>query len=141
MDKKLTLIFDNLDKALKTLDKAVSDYQTKGEDKEEYIRDACIQRFEYCYDLSTKLIKRYLSLTSNNSLEIEEMTFQELIRKAYSKGLLLNSWDGWREYRERRNATSHGYNEKTAIEIASDLDVFSREIHFLLKKFQEKDEA
>lgn len=105
------------------------------------MRDACIQRFEYCYDLSAKMIKRYLSLVLANPGEAQEMTFQNQIREAHTLGIIENSWDKWWEYRDSRNKTSHGYDESIAIEIAGDLDAFYHEIKFLLKTLMDKNEA
>jgi hypothetical protein len=42
----------------------------------EFVRDSRIQRFEYCYELATKFIKRYWALISENPVEIKEPSFQ-----------------------------------------------------------------
>jgi len=124
-----------IEKAIKSFGKAIDTYSLNS--KDEFIRDSVIQRFEYSYELSTKIIKRYLSETSANPSSINEMSFQEQIREGYTKGILKNSWDMWKKYREDRNTTSHAYNERDAIDIARDVQVFYSEAIYLLQKLKE----
>lgn len=124
-------------KAVDSLEKALNEY---GKDKtNDFVRDSCIQRFEYCYDLSTKMIRRYLSITSESAVDIEAMNFQDIIRTAYSRGVIQNSWDKWWQYRDNRNATSHGYDENQAVKIVADIPDFYNELKFLLKQLQENE--
>lgn len=53
----------------------------------EFVRDSCMQRFEYCYDLAAKMIKRYLSQVAANPGEVQGMSFQTQIREAYTLGI------------------------------------------------------
>lgn len=106
-----------------------------------FVRDAAIQRFEYCYDLSTKFIKRHLSLVAADPEEVRSMSFQEVIREAYTIGVLKNSWDMWKDYRNNRNITSHAYDETKAIQVAEALLPFYRELEFLLERLQRIHEA
>jgi nucleotidyltransferase substrate binding protein (TIGR01987 family) len=118
------------DKAVKSLGDALREYAK--DNTNTYVRDSCIQRFEYCYDLSTKMIRRFLSNISEVSSQIHAMDFADIIRLGYTRGILKNSWDIWWEYRANRNATSHGYDEKRAIDIVAKLDLFYVEVLFLL---------
>ena len=119
-----------LSNTLESLYKALDEY--KKDESNEFVRDACIQRFEYCYSLSVKFIERYLALIAKDPIEIEEMSFQNLIRTGYSKGILQNSWDRWAVYRETRNITSHTYNKDKAMKALNILDLFHSEIAFFL---------
>lgn len=76
-----------------------------------------------------------------NPGEIKEKSFQDVIRLAYTRGILKNSWDMWWEYRDNRNATSHGYDEKRAIEIISRIPTFYHEVAFLLDELRSRNEA
>ena len=127
-----------LSKAINSLLVALNEYEK--DKSNEFVRDSCIQRFEYCYDLSAKFIKRYLALTSENPAEIKELSFQHLIRTAYGKGLLKNSWDIWWQYRDNRNVTSHAYDESKAIKVVSELAPFYDEMLYLLKSLQERND-
>lgn len=130
---------DNLN--LTSLTKAVASFHRaldafEKDTDNEFVRDSCIQRFEYCYDLSTKMIKRHLSNISENPSAINEMSFQQLIREAYTKGIINNSWDKWSEYRDDRNATSHGYDEERAKVVAASVIHFYGEVAYLLERLQ-----
>lgn len=124
-----------LEKAINSFEKAIDQYNL--DEENEFVRDSVIQRFEYTYELASKIIKRYLSITSADPSSINEMSFQEIVRESYTKGILQNSWDVWKKYRENRNRTSHGYNEDDAIEIAQNVQVFYSEAKFLLTKLDE----
>ena len=77
----------------------------------EYVRDAAIRRFEYTYELSWKLLKRYL----NESAGITEHNIKNIFREAAKQDLIENL-ELWFEFHEARNLTSHTYNEKNAEE-------------------------
>lgn len=129
----------SLKKAINSLTKALNEYDK--DNTNEFVRDSCIQRFEYCYDLSSKMIKRHLKNIAENPGEIDQLSFQSIIREAYTKGILKNSWDKWSDFREDRNATSHGYDEELAVSIVSELNEPYLEFIFLLAKLEEIYEA
>jgi nucleotidyltransferase substrate binding protein (TIGR01987 family) len=136
-DEKLDLTA--LKKAVLSLEKALKEYEK--DVSNEFVRDSCIQRFEYCYDLSSKMIKRHLKAISENPGEIDQMSFQNIIREAFTKGILKNSWDKWSDYREERNSTSHGYDEALALLIVSQLNTPYQEFVFLISRLEEIYEA
>lgn len=100
------------------------------------IRDGLIQRFEFTYELSHKMLKRYLEQTSPNPTEFDGMSFQDLIRTGNEKGLLLGNWTDWRRYREMRSRTSHTYDENTAIQVVSGIPQFLEEAKYLVQSLQ-----
>lgn len=100
------------------------------------IRDGAIQRFEFSYELSHKMLKRYLEATSANPAEVDSMTFQDLIRTGSEQGLLLSGWDKWRDFRQARTDTSHTYDEDKALKVVAQLPAFLEEARYLLKQLQ-----
>lgn len=54
----------------------------------EQLRNSVIQCFEFTYELSWKMLKRYLEETEANSTEIDISTFQNLIRLGNERALL-----------------------------------------------------
>ncbi len=120
-------------KAISSLEQALEEYS---KNSNSLIRDACIQRFEYTYELSWKMLKRFLEFTSANLVEYDEMSFQNIIRTGSERGLLLNGWDQWAKYRKARSTTSYVYNEIKAIEVFSEIPDFLVEAQYLLKKLQ-----
>lgn len=96
--------FLNYSKALARLNKALE--RDKSDD---IVLDAVIQRFEFTYELSWKLIKDYLSY--NGIADVR--TPREAFKEAFAVGLL-NEGDAWIDMLEDRNRTSHTYDEEEA---------------------------
>lgn len=101
-------------------------------------RDSMIQRFEYNYSLALKMIKRYFKNSAFVFDNLESMSFNEMIRNANKMGLLLSNLEKWDIYRQKRNLTSHTYDEKTANEVVSIIEDFSKEVEYLINKLEEK---
>ena len=120
----------SLKNAVVRLDEGILRYQSDITDLQ--IRDGLIQRFEFTYELSHKMLKRYLELISPNPMEFDAMTFQDLIRSGNEKGLLLGDWADWKVYRDMRSRTSHTYDENTAIQVVSGIPKFLAEVKFLV---------
>ncbi len=118
---------ERLDEGLKRYQQDISDIQ---------IRDGLIQRFEFTYELSHKMLKRYLEMTSPSADTIDQMTFQDLIRSSNERHLLLGNWLDWRNYREMRSRTSHTYDENTALDVVAGIPKFLEEVQFLGAKLE-----
>ena len=103
-----------------------------------YMRDSMIQRFEYTYSLSLKMIKRYFALSAFENENLDGMTFNEMIRTANRMELLRSNLEKWTIYRQKRNMTSHTYDENTAKDVAAVIPDFKDEAEFLLNKLKEK---
>lgn len=129
----------SLEKAVLSLDQALK--ACEKESANTLYRDASIQRFEYTYELCHKLLKRYLEITEPNAEEIDQMAFSMLIRTASEKGLLLNDWEKWRQYRHARNMTSHVYDEKKALEVYTVIPAFLNDAQYLLNQLKERIKA
>lgn len=95
------------------------------------IRDGLIQRFELTYEISHKMLKRYLEYTSANPSQFDLMSFQDLIRTANEQNLLLGNWLDWKQYRDMRARTSHTYDEQTALAVVQGIEKFIAEAMFL----------
>jgi nucleotidyltransferase substrate binding protein (TIGR01987 family) len=127
------LILTSLENAVASLQDALNEY---AKEEDTYVRDAVIQRFEYTYELSYKLIKRHLEATAANPDEIDTLSFQDLIRLGSERQLLRSGWDKWSLYRKLRGTTSHTYDEAKAQEALKKIPEFYEEAHFLLQQLQ-----
>jgi hypothetical protein len=67
-----------LDRAIDRLSEGWVRYQQDTRDTQ--IRDGLIQRFEFTYEISHKILKRHLKATSANPAEFDDMSFRDLIR-------------------------------------------------------------
>jgi nucleotidyltransferase substrate binding protein (TIGR01987 family) len=131
----MKLDLSSFEKALASLDEALVEYDRT---QSQFVKDACIQRFEYTYELAHKLLKRQLEVMSPNPSEIDQMSFPDMIRTGAERGLLANSWDRWKLFRDARNATSHAYNEKKANEVFARIPAFRDEAAVLLSNLQKR---
>jgi nucleotidyltransferase substrate binding protein (TIGR01987 family) len=130
-DEKLDLT--NFKKALTSLYEALDEYRK--DEANLFVRDSCIKRFEYCYDISKKILIKHLKNIGEE--EIDNNSLADNIRLGAKKGILLHSWDVWDEYRLNRNTTSHGYDEKVAIKVVEKLNNFLIELEHLLDQLTE----
>jgi nucleotidyltransferase substrate binding protein (TIGR01987 family) len=108
------------------------------EPTDEQIRDGLIQRFEFTYELSHKMLRRYLKETVASPDEIERMPFADLIRTANAQGLLRGDWPAWRRFREMRARTSHTYDAKVASQVAAAIPDFLEEAEHLCAELQRR---
>lgn len=123
----MNLDFSPLGNAVGQLEKALSyansDMAKADAGLREQLRNSVIQCFEFTYELSHKMLKRYLEETAASPEEIDLSTFQNLIRLGNEKGLLRSDWAQWRAYRQARTDSSHTYDEDKAesvFEVAPD---------------------
>jgi nucleotidyltransferase substrate binding protein (TIGR01987 family) len=86
---------------------------------DDQIRDGLIHRFELTYELSHKMLKRYLKQTAPSPTELDRMPFADLIRSGNALGLLRSDWPAWRRFREMRARTSHAYKAQIASEVVA----------------------
>ena len=101
-------------------------------------RMAAIQAFEYTYELSYKMLKRYLQMTEAVPGSVDSMSFPELIRRGSERSLLKSDWSQWKQYREIRNLTAHTYDDHKAETAFSAIPGFLSEAEYLLEKLKEK---
>lgn len=102
------------------------------------IRDGLIQRFEFTYEISHKMLKRYLEFSSPDPTIFDAMNFQDIIRTGNEKGLLLGNWTEWRTYRDIRSRTSHTYDEEIALQVVAGIPQFLQDAEFLKNQLMEK---
>ena len=124
-----------MENAITRLREGLARYQQDITDTQ--IRDGLIQRFEFTYEISHKMLKRFLEATSANPAEFDDMSFQDLIRSGKERGLLLGSWPDWKKYRDMRAKTSHTYDEDVALEVVAGIPAMLEEAQYLLSKLKE----
>lgn len=131
-----------LEKAVAQLEDAIeyyeSDLAANDPGLRMHLRAAVIQAFEFTYELSFKMLKRYLELASPNPAEIDAMYFNDIIREAFGRGLVRSDLPAWNEYRRNRGTTSHAYNEPKAQEVFESVPGFLQEARYLLTRLQER---
>ena len=96
------------EKALGRLHEALALEQTP------IVRDALIQRFEFTYELGWKTMFYWLRSEGESVPEMARAVFQ----RAFQAGLIVDA-DLWESIKDRRNATSHTYDEGKAVQVAA----------------------
>jgi len=117
----MSLDFSPLANAINQLEKSL-DYATSPLAKNdpglfEQLRNSVIQCFEFTYELSHKMLKRFMEETAASTEDINTHSFQDLIRTGNEKGLLRSDWLVWRTYRQARNNSSHTYDADKAEQV------------------------
>ena len=130
------LDFTSLRSALSRLAEGYQRYQTDVSDIQ--IRDGLIQRYEFTYEISHKMLKRHLEMTSANPEVFDALSFADLIRTANEQSLLKSDWSAWKIFREMRAKTSHTYDEDIAQTVVKIIPAFIDEIEFLVRQFDQR---
>jgi nucleotidyltransferase substrate binding protein (TIGR01987 family) len=125
------LDFSPLAKALLTLSSAMAETATRPGDL--LARDGCIQRFEYCYELCVKSIRRQLEDMSDSPGELDSLGYKDMLRMAVERGLIGDAMP-WFGFRELRNTTAHAYNPEKAAKVYADIPGFVREAQVLVAR-------
>ena len=105
-----------------------------------HLRAGAIQAFEFTYELSIKTLKRFLSETEANPEAVDEMSFNDLIRRGYERGVLDAELADWKAFRRDRGTTSHTYDATKAQAIFEAIPAFLAEANFLLTRIAERQE-
>ena len=128
--------FESLRRAIDRFREAIVERQRVPSN--DFVRDSVVQRFEFTYELSTALLRRFLKEYKVKQGDVYDLTFPSLIRAASEHGLLLHGWDRWIDYRKARNSTSHAYDEEKA-KLATDLaPAFLEEAEYLYNRLVEE---
>lgn len=109
--------------------------------EDDLLRDGAIQRFEYTYELSWKMLKRHLETVAASPDEADAMSFRQLIRSGSERGLLRSGLEVWAEFRRARSVTSHVCEREKALEVFALIPAFLEEARFLFEKLSEVEDG
>jgi len=129
----MSLDLSSFDKALTSLGKALS--RSKKSPTDEELRDACIQRFEYTFEIAWKMLKRRIEIDIGVSAEVDSYSKKALFRAGGERGLIQNV-AGWFDYLEKRNLTTHTYDSDSAQEVFGIVENFTKDAADLLNRLK-----
>lgn len=136
----MTLDLSSLRDAFASLEKSMgflfSD-MAKDSDLREQFRNSSIQCFEFTHELAFKMLKRQLELMTADPASVDSMAYMDIVRSGAEAGLIVDV-ERFRDYRVKRNITSHAYNERKAEEIVSVLKDFRDDIRYLLAELEKR---
>ena len=118
--EKININLKVLEQAFKRLKKFMQNNKTEQE------QAGIVQAFEYCYELSWKLMKRVLS---NKGIEVNSPkdTFREAGRNKIIKDV-----KKWFRFLDTRNLTVHTYSTKILEEVMKIIPEFKDELELLI---------
>lgn len=119
---KLESLIQDLRKASQRLKEAIKTKPTRMN------KDATIQRFEFCFELTWKTIQAYIR---DQGLDCKSP--KSCLREAVRLELIENI-KKWFKFLDNRNLIAHIYNEKLADRVYKAAKEFSLEIDDLLKQ-------
>jgi len=128
--QKGTFDYTSLEKAYKKLGDILERF--KKEENDEAVRDSVIQRFEFTYSITLKTIRKYFIDKAFVIEDVNQMSFNDMIRTANELNILQSNLETWTTFREMRNLTSHTYDEVIAKKVLSIVPSFYNEISWLL---------
>jgi len=96
------------------------------QEKNEFIRDSVIQRFEFCVELAWKTAKKLMGTqTTAPKQVVREMIQNDLIENV----------EIWLQAIDERNNSSHTYNEELAEKVYTFIVIFYPDLEKLVLKF------
>lgn len=125
----MTFILDkiNIDPLLKARKKFNLFIQHLGTEQE---KAGAIQAFEYCYELSWKMLKKALEAKG-----VEAASPRDTFREA-ARNHLIDDPEIWFGFLRIRNLTTHTYNEEFSEAVIKSFPVFKRELDKMIVNIQ-----
>ena len=132
--KKSELSLSHIKNMNNSLKICFADYQAQPDEKiKEYIKDSCVQRFEYTYEVAKKIMNKFLKKEYEKS--DKELTINNIFRQMFGLGMIEN-FERWASYRECRNFTSHEYDQKNAEQIIEHVPDFIKDVAYLISALE-----
>lgn len=122
MNEKLDL--SRLIKAQKVFEKFRQDMQ---DDRD---KAGAVQAFEFCYELSWKMMKRFLAARGEETGSPKDTFRKAAIEK------LIDDPEVWFNFQKKRNLTTHTYEQENLDKIIDIFDQFSREMTLLIQRLK-----
>lgn len=128
------LDFTALENTINRLGEVLKRYEREKTD--DVVRDSVIQRFEFTYSIALKTLRKYFIERAFVIDDVNNLSFNEMIRIASKLNLIKSDLEKWTQYRTMRNLTLHTYDEEIALKVVGIVPDFYEEISFLLTKMK-----
>lgn len=126
----------SLERAAQRLAEGIVRYQRESQDDQ--LRDGLIQRFEFTYELSHKVLRRILTARAASPDDIAGLSFADLIRTASVEGLIVGDWPAWRLYRDLRSRSAHIQDDEQALSVVAHIPDFLTEVQAMIARLQDR---
>ena len=102
------------------------------------IRSGVIQNFEVAYELSWKMIARWLNTNISNGVA-DGVSRRQLFRFA-AENRLIPAVDLWMQHHIARNATTHIYDQEIAESVYKSTRIFAGDVQLLLEALEARND-
>lgn len=137
----MSLQLDSLIKSIDILERSVKTanrINDSDEDLQEAVRAGVIHSFEVAYELSWKMLKRWLK-ENIGAASVDGVTQRNLFRLG-AENRLIADVERWMEYHDARNSTSHTYDEDAALNVFTEATEFVHDVKHLLKMLEARND-
>ena len=133
--KKSELDLSNLKNSFSTLKECYNDYTMQKDEKmQTYIKDSCIKRFEYTYEMSKKIMNKFLKKEYDKTEK--ELSINNIFREMYGLSLI-DRFDNWVDYRESRNISAYEYDITKTYPIIELIPRFLVDVDFFITHLEQ----
>lgn len=133
--KKSELDLTLLKSSLSTLKESYNDLNLQQSERiKTYVKDSCVKRFEYTYETAKKIMNKFLKKEYDKTES--ELSINNIFREMYGLGLIQN-FENWVNYREKRNFTSHEYNITLTYSIIDVIPNFIKDTEYLIENLEQ----
>ncbi len=139
----MKLNLDNLSDSIDTLERSLSSTKEAinlnlSLQIKESIQAGVIQKFEVAYELSWKMMKRWIQENVGSAIA-DGVTRRELFRIAI-ENQLITDLEIWMDFHHSRNETAHTYNALTAKAVFDSATLFLNEVKQLLSNLSQRND-
>lgn len=137
----MSLQLDSLAKSIDILERSIKTanrVDDSDEDLQETVRAGVIQHFKVAYELSWKMMKRWLE-ENIVAASVDGVTQRNLFRLGAENRLIADS-ELWMDYHRARNSTSHTYNEDAAENVFMKAAEFVHDVKYLLRMLEARND-
>jgi len=128
-----------LEKALAELELNLRQIDSKvwGDDADlkRTVERGAVQAFEFTHEVALNLLRRQMNEISGGSTKIKRLEFMDFLRAAADHDFIPDA-ERFFDYREKRNLTSHNYDEEMMRQLLAVLGPFVQDARFLLGQLQ-----
>ena len=136
----MKLDLTSLRDALAALERSLhflSSEMAENADLREQFRNSAIQCFEFTHELAFRMMKRQLERMTADPASVDTMAYMDIVRSGAEAGFVADV-ARFRDYREKRNITSHTYDEAQAEKIVAVLEDFRKDVRHLLVELEKR---
>ena len=130
--KKLQESIDRLKEQYKNF--LILDQKKLAKIDKEAVKESVIQRFEICYDIFFKSLRKYLE---SQGFVLKSQAPKAILRKTHENGLIdQEKLAQWFNYIDLRIGTAHDYSQPKADKALSQIGFFIKDIESIYKTIQ-----